>query len=88
MTPSPFPAIRRLLSLLSVLFLAIPTATLYARNAPAGTAPETAPGLMTLGDVGRGQLLFRTTVPGRYARPRWSRPRSISTSAVSSPAPR
>ena len=67
MTPSPFPAIRRLLSLLSVLFLAIPTATLYARNAPAGTAPETAPGLMTLGDVGRGQLLFRTTVPGRYA---------------------
>jgi len=47
-------------SLAAALF-ALPISTGSAQ-----TADTSPPGLMTLGDVQRGQLLFRTTEPGRY----------------------
>jgi Ca-activated chloride channel homolog len=55
-------AIRRLLPLLLV---ALPGSVLHAQTVQA--VQHAAPELMSLGDVQRGQLLFRTTEHGRYA---------------------
>jgi len=53
--------------LLNVLCTSL-TAALFALPISSATAqtPNTPPGLMALGDVQRGQLLYRTTEPGRY----------------------
>lgn len=58
-----FPNFSPLRFLLPALLLAVP---LSAATAQTGPRDPAAPDLMSLGDVQRGALLFRTTAPGRY----------------------